>query len=293
MEKSFDLDVNNYNIEDLLGFFKLNNDFSLFELDEKEEQIIMDVLSIEQPYNSKYKFDIINFIKIAKDVLKSFYNENETNKEINKNISKLIKKNIDPNVGRIINPLSPHQSLQSTIIPSNDINGYNYKTTTSIYVFNTAARDEYFNSVSTDSTFDLPIKWKDVISISLVAANIPNVMFAFSDELGTNQIFIHEDVTGIEGIVVLPEGNYVSYNGSLATYLGGVSFADTLQNEINTQLSTGTRFVVTISQTTGFTTISNTTNTFTMNTIKKTENFRCNPYVNEIINDTVLLVKKY
>ena len=291
MDKNFDLDVNNYNIDDLLGFFKLNNEFSLFELDEREKEIIMDILSADQLYSSKYKFDIINFVKLAKDILKSFYNDIETNKEINKNISKMLKNNKDTNVGRIINPLSPHQSLQSTIIPSNDINGYNYKTTTSIYVFNTAARDEHFTSISTDSTFALPIKWKDVISISLAAANIPNVMFAFSNELGTNQIFIHEDVTGIEGIVVLPEGNYVSYDGTLVTYLGGVSFANTLEYEINTQLSTGARFKVSISQTTGFTTISNTTNTFTMNTIKKNDNFRCNPYANDIINDSVLLIK--
>jgi hypothetical protein len=291
MEKSVDLDVNNYNITDLVNFFKLNNEYSLLELDEREKEFVMDILSNNNSYNSTYKFDIINFVKLAKDVLKSYYNDIETSKEVNKNISKLLKNNTPTNIGRIINPLSPHQSLQSTIIPPNEINGYNYKTTTSIYVFNTTARHDYFTSISTDSTFILPIKWKDVISISLVAANIPNVMFAFSNDMGTNQIFIREDVTGIEGIVILPEGNYVGYDGSLSSYIGGVSFADTLEYEINTQLSTASRFKVNISQTTGFTTITNTTNTFSINTIKKTENFRCNPYVNEIINDHVLLVK--
>lgn len=291
MEQNFDLDVTNYTVEDLMSFFKLNNNFSLYDLDKREEDITIEILSSNSKYNSKYKFDIINFIKLGKDILKSFYNDIQINKEVSKNVSKFLNKNTDPNVGRIINPFSPHQSLQSTNIPSNDINGYNYKTTTSIYVFNTAARDDYFNTVSTDTTFALPVKWKDVISISLAAANIPNVMFAFSNELGTNQIFIHEDVTGIEGIVILPEGNYVGYDATLTVYLGGVSFANTLEYEINTQLVTGARFKVSISQSTGFITISNTTNTFSMNTIKKTDNFNCNPYVNEIINDKVMLFK--
>jgi hypothetical protein len=291
MDQNFDLDVNNYTIEELILFFKLNNNYSLHDLDKSEENITIDILSSNEKYNSRYKFDIINFIKLAKDILKSYYNEIETNNQVSKNISRFLNKNTEPNVGRIINPFSPHQSLQSTIIPSNDINGYNYKTTTSIYVFNTAARDDYFTTVSTDTTFALPIKWKDVISISLAAANIPNVMFAFSNELGTNQIFIHEDTTGNEGIVIIPDGNYVGYDASFATYMGGVSFADVLENAINTQLSTGNRFKVTISQSTGFTTISNTTNTFTINTIKKTDILKCDPFVNEIINDNVLLLK--
>ena len=291
MDKNFDLDVNNYTIEELISFFKLNNNYSLYDLDKSEENITIDILSSNEKYNSKYKFDIINFIKLAKDILKLYYNDTETNNEVNKNISRFLNKNTEPNIGRIINPFSPHQSLQSTNIPSNDINGYNYKTTTSIYVFNTTAREDYFTTVSTDTTFALPIKWKDVISISLAAANIPNVMFAFSNELGTNQLFIHEDTTDIEGIVIIPEGNYVGYDASFASYMGGVSFADILENAINTQLSTGNRFKVSISQSTGFTTISNTTNTFTINTIKKTDIFKCDPFINEIINDNVLLLK--
>ena len=138
MEPSFDLDINNYTTEDLMNFFKLEENYSLEDLNKKEEKLATSILSVDnKKYNAKMKFDIINFIKLAKDLLISFKRDMETNNEIKKNIAKFVNKDKDPNTGRIINPLSEHQSLQNTIIPKESINGYNYDVTTSIYVFNT------------------------------------------------------------------------------------------------------------------------------------------------------------
>ena len=76
MEPSFDLDINNYTTEDLLNFFKLDDNYSLEDLIEKEVKLATEILSVNnKKYNPKYKFDIINFIKLAKDVLISFKNE--------------------------------------------------------------------------------------------------------------------------------------------------------------------------------------------------------------------------
>ena len=87
MEPSFDLDINNYTSEDLLNFFKLENTFSLEELAKKEYELATSILSVDnKQYNPKMKFDIINFIKLAKDLLISFKGDMETNKEIKKNI---------------------------------------------------------------------------------------------------------------------------------------------------------------------------------------------------------------
>ena len=70
MEPSFDLDINNYSSEDLMNFFKLGNTFSLEELAKKEYELATSILSVDnKQYNPKMKFDIINFIKLAKDLL--------------------------------------------------------------------------------------------------------------------------------------------------------------------------------------------------------------------------------
>ena len=287
MDTSFDLDINNYTTDDLIKFLKLDNTYTLTDLQKKEEELATEILSTNNDtYNPKYKFDIINFIKLAKDVLTSFYYDMESNKEMNKNIERYMNKDRDPRVGKIINPFASHQALETQIISPDNINGYNYDVTTTVYMFNTAARNDYFNSISSNSTFDLPLKWKSVISISLSSANIPNVMYAFNEESQTNKIYISEDGTGLSGIVTLPEGNYSPYAVDTAipifNSLVGASFPDALTKAINEQIlgitdPTLYRFFVEISLSNRKTTIRNTTHTFTMNTIKHQTTI-CNPY---------------
>jgi hypothetical protein len=285
MESSFDLDINNYTTNDLLNFFKLDGNYSLEDLALKEEKLATDILSIHnKKYNSKYKFDIINFIKLGKDILTSFYHDMESNKEMKKNIDRFVNKDKDPRVGKIINPLAPHQTLEHMIIPKESINGYNYDVTTSIYVFNTATRNDFYTSKSSNSIYDLPIKWKNVISVSLAAVTIPNVMYAFSKESGTNQLYIEEDSTGLSGIVTIPDGNYSPYefNPLIAPSLTESSFPQLLTKYINEQIlgiinPILYRFIVTIDLANRKTTISNTTNTFMMITINKNPNDICSP----------------
>ena len=288
MDASFDLDVNNYTMEDLINFFKLENTFSLEDLVKKEYELATEILSVNnKEYNPKYKFDIINFIKSAKEVLISFHNELQTVKEIEKNIKKFVNKGRDPRVGKILEPLGSHQPLEDTIIPNGNINGYNYDVITGVYVFNTTARNDYLNSQASNCTFDLPIIWKNVISLSLVSANIPNVMYAFNDESGTNQMYIEEDVTGLSGLITIPAGNYSPFKLPVPSVLPitEASFPDVLEQQINTTLGSGNRFKVIIDTSNRKTIISNNTHTFRMNFLKKKSPDRCSDYSNDIFVD--------
>jgi hypothetical protein len=289
MEANFDLDINNYTMDDLINFFKLDKTYSIDDLVKKETELATEILSVDnKKYNPKYKFDIVNFIKLAKDVLLNFYNEMENEKEIKRNRDKFLMSRIDPRVGKIINPLSSHQALENTVILDDNINGYEYDVTTAIYVFNTAARNDYFTTESTNCTFDLPTIWNNVISISLVSTIIPNVMYAFNFESGSNQIYIEEDGTGIAGLVTLPEGNYAPYKTPLVNILPitEVSFPDELEKNINSQLGISPkRFKVEVNLATRKTTISNTTNTFRMYILPRIPSDRCSNFSNNIFVD--------
>jgi hypothetical protein len=84
-------------------------------------------------------------------------------------------------------------------------------------------------------------------------------MLAFSVYRGTDKIYIYEENTGLNGLVIIPTGNY-----------DNTTFPSILQDAINLQIigSLPGRFVVTISPSTFFTTISNTTNNFKMNILR-------------------------
>jgi hypothetical protein len=284
MESNFDLDVNNYSIDDLLGFFKLKDNYNENDVERKVDEMSKEILgSLSSSHNQKYKFDIMNFIKLAKDILISSYYEIQTKIEMEKRNNKKTDAN---NIGKIINPLAVHPALQRQSIPSNNINGYDHNNSIALYVFNTATRENFFGSVSTNCTFILPTKLKNVISISLSSAQIPNVMFAFSSERGTNQLYIFEDNTNLNGVVTIPDGNYVRTQNTISVTLAAFAeIAPTLEKAINEQIlgifdTTLYRFKVTISPATSFVTITNTTNTFSMNTLKRdlTDASFCDPY---------------
>jgi hypothetical protein len=268
MEQSLDLDIKNYSTEDLINFFKLDNNYTTTELDENYKAITVNVLKSSR--NLQYKYDLIDFINNGKTILlKNIVDENET--VIKKKLPKTnIQKqddhedlDIDETVGKILNPLSSHPTLQRQKINPKSSNSYNIHTTTTNYIFNTLYRDNYFNTISNNCSFTLPFTIKNVTAISLSGIQIPNVSNTFSNDKETNQLFIHEDGTGIEGIVILPDGNYTS-----------TQFPPILESAINIQLlgSTPNRFTVTFDIYRQKITIANSTNTFTMNILTKKYN---------------------
>ena len=267
MSVNFDLDVNNYNVSDLMHFFNLPDNYDIELVNVKVNDMRRKIVNTD--IESKYKTDIIDFIKSAKGILVSAYydiqNEMQIrNREREKEPTVVVKNHL----GKIINPLASHPALQNSVIHPNDITGYNYNDTTSVYIFNTVTRDNYFGTFSTNCTFTLPFKLKNVLSLSLSSLQVPNVFFAFSAERGTNQIYIYEDNTELSGIVTIPNGNYTN----APTAEPGIftaSIGNALERAINKQILNITdpdlyRFLVCVDPVTNFTRILNLENTFSM-----------------------------
>ena len=251
MSENFDFNIDNYSTDNLISFFKLHNNYSFEDLDKKSKEMTLSVVSSNN--SSKYKYELIEFIHKAQELLINVKND-DNDRIIKKNIKQTDTKDetntpID-NVGKIINPLSAHPALQRQKIPSDSSNAYKNHMIPANYVFNTIFRDDYFNTTSNNCSFTLPFTLKNVMGISLASIQIPNVSSTFSDSKGTNKLFIREDVTNIEAIIILPSGNYESSD-----------FIIELEKAINIQLlgSWPNRFIVTINPNTQRITISNTT----------------------------------
>ena len=269
---NFDLDINNYTINDLKTFLKLPDRYNLTELSNACKGVIKNISQSEQ--HMREKNNIILFVKKTKKILEYKFNnadtnqldneDNEDNEENTDYIERvsysnmLQSRNTNPRE-KILLPLSNHQPLQSESIKPNNISGYGIKKNVVSYVFNTQLRDNYFNTIPSNCSFSLPTNIDNVLSVELTALQIPNVMLAFSSNRGTNQLYIAEDNTGDSAIVIIPDGNY-----------SASAFETILTNAINQQVTGGVpRFSVTINPYTNKTTITNSTNTFTMNIILK------------------------
>ena len=264
-DTDLDLDINNYTVGDLILFFKLNKNYTNDELYQKEREITINVLSTDDKiYSTSYKYEIIEFIKTAKALLGGKFSTTNNTMTNNDDDVKPAEVQTTNNIGKILNPLANHPALERQSIKSNYINGYNNITITTNYLFNTQFRDDYFSSIPSHCNFTLPIKIKNIAALTLTAVQVPYTFLAFQSSQNTNEIYIYEDGTGLNGIVTIPDGNY--------DYL---QYPLILETAINTQIlgSYPNRFKVTISDYTRFTTISNTTNTFTMNILKNDNQF--------------------
>jgi len=281
MSNTIDLNIDNYSIRELRSFFKLQKNYSNIELNQKVSEMKQIVSSSSE---TDYKYKTLDFINEAKEILtKKDYKQNEKeeleqrqynpynsksqnsnlyNLNANNNTTQIPLKNPPPvtnsNVGQILNPgSSSHQTMETTYIQSDS--PLKYERFIKNYVLNTRYRNDYFGTTSNSCTFTLPNTIKNVISMSLSALQYQNTMFSITNSNHTDQIYIREDTTNNEGVVIMPEGNY--------SYL---DFPAIMENAINTQIIgplSPPRFTVTINPHTHFTTISNSTYTFTMEII--------------------------
>ena len=300
-DTDIDLNIKNYKINDLIAFLNLKKNYTPSDLEDKEKEYIYNVVSNDTgTISSKKKYELIMFIKNAKNKLLDNLGSNNNNNNLGSNNNNLGSNNnnnlgssylnnydslpgMNPNIaplsgppisgnpsevasgrdskiqlGQIINPFSnlPAMQFSKNAI---QMNGYNPQRIIRNYIFNTKFRDSFADSYSTNSTYTLPQKMLNVISIDLSGLQFPNFIFSFSTGKKTNTIFIHEDVTDNEAMVTIPSGNYNFYN-----------FPAVLEKAINEQVvgsydpSGPNRFTVSISEYTFFTTISNSTYTFTM-----------------------------
>jgi hypothetical protein len=261
---NIDLDINNYTQKELQRFLKLKDTYSNDELNSQISKFILKI--VENSYTTDHKEKLIFFTTSIKDRLQIKDKDDDKKDNKNKDYSKILSEIIDTKIGNIIKTYNNfnHNPLQAQRLDPSTINSYNEKTITVNYVFNTRFRNDFLNSIPQQCIFQLPEPINNVLRLSLLSIQIPNVMLAFSNAKFTTQIYIKEDTTNYAAIVVIPEGNYDEK-----------TFPVILEKSINEQvinqfiLPASYRFFVTIDPYTFFVTIKNSFYTFTMETITK------------------------
>lgn len=283
MSLEFDLNINNYSISELEKFLGLKEKYSFNDVVNNEKSFI-DVLDSSNDYDKRKKKEIKVFLSNAKERM---FNKLKNLVDIqNDGFIEDYEKLLDPTTEQnIVNQTTSdfggyHYVMNKETTSFNDVidkqkklnpvetyptnvarsylNNLKRKTITQTIILNSLYRDDYLNTLSTDFSITLPNYFKNVLSIRLSSLQLPNVLFCISKNNNNNSLFITEDALGgVEGIVIIPDGNY-DYT----------TFAALLQTEINTQLST-LNFVVTVDSATQKITITNIVNDFTMNFIVK------------------------
>jgi hypothetical protein len=279
MNYEFDFNIDNYNINELKNFLKLEDKYTFNDINEKCSSM-NSIINESKSYDKLYKTKIGVFLdevklKLVKHIKKIAQGDDGFIEDYDKLLiptdeQNVVNKTTTTYAGHtyVMNPetitfndvidrekhLEPIEAYPTNISRSN-LNNLKRKTILQTIVLNTLFREDYFNSNSTDFTIVLPYYFKNVLSLRLSSLQLPNVIYCISSSNGNNTFYIEEDTTGISGTITFPDGNYSDI----------LDFCTLLQKEINTQLSISPdRFIVTCDSNSGKITISNNTNNFTM-----------------------------
>ena len=188
--EQLDLDINNYNINDLERFFQINPKSTYSESDiELKEYHIREKLLSSGHIDKRFKRDLIEFLELAKNWLifvkcRKGGLAAPTTIPDNYKLDKLetpISKEVEPRTGEIITRTDTQfvYSNNSDFFPGK-LNQLNTRILTKSLNVDTRFRDNIYSTQSSDFSIQMPIKFNKVVSMSLSSLELPvSVLMAF------------------------------------------------------------------------------------------------------------------
>jgi hypothetical protein len=231
-DKSFDLNVKNYNIRELEEIFELppRYDASIVEMQEtKLRQNIMSDASVETPI----KMRTVQFLTdVKKTLITKLQSKDIVATTTTTKSSGVMSSGVDGAV--ISDPTPTTAEMDGSLIqhkvdpyilsnPSKYFKGtYNplsKRTVKKSLNIDTRFRDNYFQTSPSNFQIDIPMKFNNVLSMQLAAMELPTSFYNIDKALGNNFFALIDTTNSITQMIIIPDGNY--------------TYAD-LINEINT-----------------------------------------------------------
>lgn len=277
-ESDLDLNIDHYDVPELETFLQLKrDDYTLNDVHDKCDAM-RTVVHASKAYDKLYKTRIGIFLDEAKlklvrhlKSLLDIQREGESRQAMENAHSLLSQDPIKDKVvnqtsttyaghtfvmnpestslNRLINPdkhigLDPINTFP-THVARDVLNPLKRKTLLQTIIVNTLFREDYFNTSPSDFALVLPCLFKNVLSVRLSSLQLPSVLYTISAANGNNTFYL-EEVGGVAGTVIFPDGNYPDLT----------EFCALLEHEIKEQLGTP-HFVVNCDPHSGKLTIAN------------------------------------
>lgn len=227
-----DLDIRNYSIVDLEKFFHLKSGYGISDIEYKEVQM-REVLLKTGHVKKQYKGDLIEFLSKAKEWLifvKCGPAKKPTTLPVEPRLDKTEYK--EPEGTRedeiVTRSHAPYVNTFASEYHVGTLNPLVTRTIKRCLTIDTRFRDNFYNTQSSDFTFQLPLKLNKVVQMQMSALEIPIAFYGISHHYGNSHIWIEieYDSSG-ESVVTsrtfqIKDGNY-----------NATDFIATLNNEIS------------------------------------------------------------
>tara|TARA_B100001093_G_scaffold456607_1_gene467676 strand:- start:1621 stop:2817 length:1197 start_codon:yes stop_codon:yes gene_type:complete len=213
---NIDLQIENYEINDMVNFIGLNNKYDVFELQRAVDNKLKSIADSNK-INKKLKMKLYKFIKQISYRLKD--NLNYIHKIQEKQYTKEYKlehinhqlTDIKQTIGKINN--EKNDVVYVNPVNTGLVNQIQRNIITQQISIDTKFRKNYFDTKSTDFVINLATPLKNVVSMKLASLEMANVQHIISQIRGTHSFNITVTNLQTEDIsknITIPSGNYNS-----------------------------------------------------------------------------------
>jgi len=210
---NFDLNIENYNRDELIEMFELPSNFDKNIIEIKEARLKDSIINNKE-INKETQVKTLNFLLKAKNII---LNDSQPQKNgiLQQKIEDFYNSSYELKTSKLedreehmiqVRPEKPYlSSFPSEFFPG-IINPIKKRTIKKNLNIDTKFRENYYTSSASNFNFSLPINFNDVLQMQLASIELPTTYYVVSKQYGNNFFSITVDASST--VINIPDGNY-------------------------------------------------------------------------------------
>ena len=210
---NFDLNIENYNKDELIEMFELPSNFDRNIVDIKEARLKDSIINNKE-INKETQVKTLNFLMKAKNIILNDSHQPK-NGTLQEKIEDFYNSSYELKTSKLedreehmvqVRPEKPYlSSFPSEFFPG-VINPIKKRTIKKNLNIDTKFRENYYTSSASNFNFTLPINMNDVLQMQLASIELPTTYYVVSKQYGNN--FFSITVNTTTTVINIPDGNY-------------------------------------------------------------------------------------
>ena len=211
---NFDLNIENYNRDELIEMFELPQNFDRNIIEIKEAKLKDSIIN-NREINKETQVKTLNFLMKAKNIILND-SQPQKNGTLQQKIEDFYNSSYELKTSKLedkeehmiqLRPEKPYLSSYPSEFFPGVINPIKKRTIRKNLNIDTKFRENYYTTSASNFNFSLPINIDDVLQMQLAAIELPTTYYAISKQYGNNFFSITVDASAAT-VINIPDGNY-------------------------------------------------------------------------------------
>ena len=234
---NFDLNIENYNRDELIEMFELPSNFDKNIVEIKEARLKDNIINNKE-INKETQVQTLNFLLKAKNIILND-SQPQKNTPLQQKIEDFYNSSYELKTSKLedreehmiqVRPEKPYLSSYPSEFFPGIINPIKKRTIKKNLNIDTKFRENYYTSSASNFNFSLPINFNDVLQMQLASIELPTTYYVVSKQYGNNFFSITVDAY-LPVVINIPDGNYTQ--STIIDAINNQLLSTALYNDVN------------------------------------------------------------